>query len=512
MSVLLIENLTYSFNDKVLYKNANMKINKGEHVVLIGPNGAGKTTLLNLIAQKISPESGTISFMNNSKIGYLDQHQVVDNHLTIEQYLKSTFKNLYEKEQKIDEIYHQIAIDYDENLLNKALKLQDELNNNDFIIINKKINNLVVGLNIDKKLLHEKISDISSGQKAKVLLAKLLLSDSEFLLLDEPTNFLDVEQVNWLADFLKDFPRTYLIISHDQNFINKVAKIIYEIDNLGFHRYVGNFETYLELNDLRKKQYLTQYKMQQREIKKLETYVAKNIARKSTSKSAKSRQKVLDKMVVLNKPKELPIPHFNFKYRQPTLNVLFEGIDLKIGYHKSLISKSLNFVIKADEKWLIKGHNGVGKTTFLKTITSIINPISGKIINHNNEIRIGYFQENISEYGHLSPLQYLQVLNENLSQEAIRRILANFAIKGQLVEKSINLLSGGEQTKVQLSTLSIDFYHALILDEPTNHLDRESKESLLKAINEFPGTVLMTTHDSNIDQKWANKILDFENL
>lgn len=511
MSILSIENLTYAHNSKMLYQNATMKINKGEHIVLIGPNGCGKTTLLNLMIEKLHPDKGTITKASSTKIGYLDQHLEVDNNLTVDEYLKTTYQDLFAKEKMIDEIYEAMALDYQEAMLNKALKLQDELDNSNFVSINKKINNLVVGLNIDKNLLTEKLANISSGQKSKVLLAKLLLSDNNLLLLDEPTNFLDIEQVDWLANFLQSYPNAYLIISHDQNFINKVSKVIYEIDNFVFNRYVGGFDDYLELNDIRKKQYLSQYKMQQGEIKKLETYIAKNIARASTAKSAQSRKKKLDKMVVLNKPKEIPVPKFKFKYKQPVLNIIFEGEKLEIGYRKPL-THPLNFIIKADQKWLIKGHNGIGKTTFLKTLTSRIQPLGGKLINHLDKIKIGFFEQNIMEHGEITAVLYLRQLNPDLSENEIRSILASFSIKGELMMKPIKLLSGGEQTKVQLSALSIEPYHVLILDEPTNHLDNVSKTSLLQAINDFPGTVLMTTHDTNVDQTWANNLLDFEKL
>lgn len=511
MSVIFIENLTYSHNNKPLYEDITMQINKGEHIVLIGANGTGKTTLLNLIAKKLRPDKGSITIANSTKIGYLDQHLQVDNALTVDQYLKTTYQDLFAKEKMIDDIYQAMAVDYQEAMLTKALKLQDELDNSDFISINKKINNLITGLNIDKKLLHETLGNISSGQKNKVLLAKLLLSDNNFLLLDEPTNFLDIEQVSWLATFLQNYPHGYLIISHDQNFINQVAKIIYEINNFKLTRYVGNFDDYLELSELRKKQYLTDYKMQQTEIKNLETYIAKNIARASTAKSAQSRKKKLDKIVVLNKPKTIPIPKFKFQYKQPVLTVLFEGRNLEIGYGHAL-TKPLNFLIKASEKWLIKGHNGIGKTTFLKTLTATINPVSGELINHLDKIKVGHFEQNITEFGDLTAVQYLKFLNDALTEGEIRSTLANFTIKGPLMQQLIKSMSGGEQTKVQLAALSLTAYHALILDEPTNHLDHLSKEALLEAINNFPGTVLMTTHDTNVELTWANNLLDFEKL
>ncbi|MGL5268623.1 MAG: ABC-F family ATP-binding cassette domain-containing protein [Spiroplasma sp.] len=510
MSLVIIENLSYQTNNKKLYQNANLRINKGEHIVLIGSNGSGKTTLLNILNQDIKPDQGKITFFSHVKIGYLNQHLVVDNSLSVDQYLKTNYQELFDKETKMNNLYQAMVLDYQEKMLDQALKIQYELDIKGFNTINKTINNLITGLNIDRNLLDKNLASISGGQKSKILLAKLLLSNYDLLLLDEPTNFLDIEQINWLATFLQNYQQAFIVVSHDQKFINQIAKIIYEIDNLNFNRYVGNFEYYLSLKDTNKKQYEKQYKVQQQQIKKMQEFIAKNIAKASKAKSAQSRVKQLAKMDIMAKPQAVQLPpNFHFQSRKPPSNIIISVSNLIIGYQKPLINP-LSFTVKTGEKWLIKGGNGVGKTTLLQTIMNFIRPLNGKIIVANN-LSIGYFQQ-IINLKDLTPIQYLQELNDKLTDHEIKSLLASFAIKGGLMFQLIKTLSGGEQTKVQLAALSTKKYDLLIMDEPTNHLDSNAKIALDSAINKFSGAVILTTHDLNFNQEWANHILNFEKI
>ncbi len=506
MSILFIKELNHSTGSKSLYQKATMKINVGEHIALIGPNGSGKTTLLNIISGKVSADKIDLIFFPYVKMGYLDQHQLVDNNISALDYLKTAYKDLFLKEQMINELYHQLSLNYEEKILNKALKLQTELDNSDFYNVEKEINNLVIGLAIDKSSLAQKLSSLSGGQKSKILLAKLLLSKNDFLLLDEPTNFLDTQQVNWLASFLQTYPYAFLLISHDQAFVNKVAHIIYAIENFNLVRYVGNFDHYLELKQLNQRQYLMEYQGQQKKIDKLQTYVNKNIARKSTAKSAQSRKKQLEKMEIIAKPQKISKPNFNFKYRRSLTSVTLKVKDLTIGYTKPLIN-SLSFTIKEGEKWLVQGYNGIGKTTLLETLTGNIKPISG-IITIGDNVTIGYFKQ-FYNFPELSPIQYLKSLNPEIDDGEIRKILASFGIKRELAMQTLNKLSGGEQTKVRLAVLSLIPCSLLILDEPTNHLDDLAKDSLLEAITNYSGTVLLTSHDINFNTSWVDKTLNF---
>jgi len=509
MSIITMENLTHANGSKILYKNANFAINKGEHVALVGMNGVGKTTLLNIINQTVTADNINLTIHPRIKIGYLDQHQAVNLELTVLQYLRESYQILFAKEQQIEELYAKMAEDYSEELLNKALQIQDELTNQGFDTISKKIGRLVEGLGIDLQLLNKTLGNLSGGQRAKVLLAKLLLNEDDFLLLDEPTNFLDIEQINWLAKFLQSYPSAFLLVSHDRNFINMTCNIIFDIDNYTITRYVGNFEKFLEQKNLHLGQYESAYLNQKKLIDKLETYIAKNAARSATAKSAASRKKQLNKITILDKQHLAMPPKFHFKYYQTTTAVAIKAKNLEIGYDKPLI-EPLNFTIKTGSKWVIKGYNGIGKTTFLETLAGNIPLITGTVT-LGDRMKISYFHQT-EAMTEITPFNYLKELDLKLPDVEIRKLLANFGLKNNLVMKPMIHLSGGEQTKVRLAALALKPCNILILDEPTNHIDVLAKESLLNALQEFQGTVLLTTHDINFNNNWVDGILDFEQL
>ncbi|MBH8622598.1 MULTISPECIES: ABC-F family ATP-binding cassette domain-containing protein [Spiroplasma] len=509
MSLINIENLSHANGGKILYKNATVRINKGEHLALIGTNGTGKTTLLSIIYGKITPDEGMIDLQPKVKIAYLDQHQELDGSLTVDQFLKLTYQHLFDIEQRIYDIYEKMSANYDEDKLVKALKLQEHLDQNGFETIDKEIRSLVDELGIDPTRLDAKLSELSGGQRGKVILAKLLLSENDFLLLDEPTNFLDLEQVEWLAKFLQSYDKAFLVVSHDIDFINKVGKVIYAIENLTVNRYVGNYQQYLALSELKNEQYDKAQKGQERLIKKLETYVAKNKARASTAKSAQSRQKQIDKMEIIEKRHELTKPKFSFKYKRPASTIIVSAEKLEIGYQFPLI-QPLTFDIRDGEKCIVRGYNGIGKTTFLNTLAGNI-PSLGGTLKLGNGVVIAYFHQ-IEAIMDMTPIEYLKNLYPELEDGRIRSILANFGVKNTLMQNQMIKLSGGEQTKVRLSALSLEPCSLLILDEPTNHIDVLAKEALLEAIQAFEGTVLITTHDINFNVNWADKVLDFEKM
>lgn len=509
MSIITIENLTHGNGGKILYKNASLQVNKGEHVALVGMNGVGKTTLLNIINGTLSADNINLNIHPKIKIGYLDQHQEVNLELTVLQYLQESYQHLFVKEQQIEELYAKMTQEYTEEILNKAMKIQDELTNQCFDTISKKIGRLVDGLGINVQLLEQTLGSISGGQRAKVLLAKLLLNEDDFLLLDEPTNFLDIEQINWLAKFLQSYPSAFLLVSHDRNFINMTCNIIFDIDNCMITRYVGNFESFLEQKNLQNRQYESAYTNQKKLIDKLETYISKNAARASTAKSAESRRKQLAKMDVMDKQHIQVPPKFYFKYYKTTSSIAIQAEKLEIGYDKPLI-KPLTFTIRTGSKWVVKGYNGIGKTTFLQTLAGNIPIVSGNI-NLGDKLQVAYFHQN-EVISIVTPFNYLKELDIKLSDGEVRKILANFGLRSNLVMKPINLLSGGEQTKVRLAALALKPCNLLILDEPTNHIDVLAKESLLKALQNFEGTVLITTHDTNFNNSWIDGVLDFEQL
>ncbi|ATZ16067.1 ATPase subunit of ABC transporter with duplicated ATPase domains [Entomoplasma freundtii] len=509
MSLINIENLGHQNGGKILYREANMRVNKGEHVGLVGPNGTGKTTLLNLIAQKATPDHGTIELHPKAKIGYLDQHQDLDGSQTVEAYLKDTFQELYQLEAKINDVYEKMSVDYQESELTKALSWQEELSILGFYEIDKKIGNLVNGLGIDIGNLEKRLDQLSGGQRGKIILAKLLLKNDDFILLDEPTNFLDVAQVEWLAKFLQSYENAFLLVSHDVDFINKTVSIIYAVENQELNRYVGNYDKYLELSALKASQYESARQSQQEKIAKLKDYVARNAARASTARSAQSRQKQLDKMDVLQAHSKLVKPKMSFKYRRPGTAIIVDAKKLEIGYQIPLINP-LTFQLREGQKWIVKGHNGIGKTTFLNTIAGLLKPLNGEL-KIGNGVDIAYFHQ-VESFHEETPISYLMHLHPEMLEGEVRATIGKFGVKSELMMNPLKSLSGGEQTKVKLAALSLEPNSLLILDEPTNHIDVLAKEALLEAIQEFPGTVLITTHDSNFETQWADKVLNFEDF
>lgn len=509
MGLAFINNISHKNGDKKLYTETSMKINKGEHIALIGPNGAGKTTLLNIISGKILPDYGEVKIHPKIKIGYLYQHQEVDKEITVEQYLKQAFQELFDLEERMNKIYEDMAIEYKEDDLVKALKYQDILNLNDFETIDKRIGNLVEGLGIGLDKLPMKMGDLSGGQRGKTILAKLLLSGDDFLLLDEPTNFLDIQQVEWLARFLQNYEKAFVMVSHDNDFINKTCNIIYALDNFKLTRFVGNYDKYVEEMTMLREQYDKAFIAQQREIKRLETFVAKNKARASTAKSAQSRQKVLEKMDKIEQRRDLTKPNFKFNYKRPSSSVIMKAKDLVIGYDKPLLHK-LNFEIREGEKCIISGKNGVGKTTFLKTASTEIKPYDGVVeLGHN--VHYAYFKQ-IEDVKGISPIQYLMDKFPDITESEARAKIGQFGVKNSLMMQEMQKLSGGEQTRVRLAALSLVPCSLLVLDEPTNHIDVLAKEALLEAIQEFNGTVLLTTHDINFSTNWADRVINFDEL
>lgn len=509
MGLASLQNITHKNGDKLLYQDTNIKVNKGEHIALIGPNGAGKTTLLNIIAKKIIPDHGTVEIHQKTKVGYLDQHQEVEKETTVDGYLKEAFRELYDLEARMNKIYEDMAIEYKEDELVKALKYQDILNHNDFDTIDKKIGNLVDGLGIGIDKLDKKMGELSGGQRGKVILAKLLLSDDDFLLLDEPTNFLDIQQVEWLAKFLQNYEKAFVMVSHDNEFINKTCGIIYALENKKLTRFVGNYDKYLADAQMLREQYDKAFSAQQKEIKKLETYVAKNKARASTAKSAQSRQKVLEKMDVIEVRRDLTKPKFNFSYKRPASAVVLEAKDLVIGYDAPLLH-ALNFSLREGEKCIISGRNGIGKTTFLKTISTEISAYEGAV-ELGNGVSVAYFKQ-IEDVAGISPVQYLLNKFPEITESEARAKIGQFGVKNALMMQPMERLSGGEQTRVRLAALSLVPCSLLVLDEPTNHIDVLAKEALLEAIQDFNGTVLLTTHDINFSTMWADRVIDFETL
>lgn len=509
MSVLEIEQLRFSYKDKELFNDLSVRIFDKEHIGIVGANGVGKTTLMKLIAGQLIPDSGKIIWDSNKSFSYLDQHLEVHTDQTIEEYLYSVYNPLFIKENQMNDLYASLSSanekDYDK-ILNKAYNIQEQLEQSKFYEIKSRIGNIINGLGIqmeDNRLL----KDLSSGQKAKVFLGKMLLEEKDIILLDEPTNFLDLQHVEWLSKFLINFKNTFLVISHNPEFLNTCCDVILALENKKITKYKGNYDQYLKQREMNMEAYQKEYEKQQKEIKRTEEFIQKNIVRASTTKQAQSRRKVLEKMVKLEKPEKEKKVYFQFDFTKSFNVSAIEIKHLNIGYTYPIL-KNINLKFEFGNKYLIYGKNGVGKSTFLKTILGIIPSLGGniKLAPYNNILY--YSQEEIIP--DITAVEYVRNKYPKMDDTAIRTLLAKYAITGDLTIKLMKQLSGGEVTKVRFALLSLTSSNLLILDEPTNHLDKVAKESLLQAIEKYPGTVILVSHEKEFYQKLKMKEIKFE--
>ena len=479
--MLEVKDLRFSYGEKELFNNVTFKINHDEHVGLVGANGTGKSTLMNLIAHRLIPDSGEIIWDKKITFSYLDQYLKVQNDITIRSYLYTVYEDLFEKEDQMNSLYDSLASaeekDYDK-ILNKAYNLQNYLEENDFYMIKSKIGNVINGLGID---VNDKrtLAELSGGQRIKVFLGKMLLEEKDVLLLDEPTNFLDASHIAWLAKFLNEYQKAFIIISHDHNFLNQVTNTILSLENKEITKYKGNYDAYLKQKGLQLDTYQKAYEKQQKYIKKTEEFIKKNIARSSTTKRAQSRQKVLNKLVRLDKPQVERKVYFDFKFTKSFQTKPLITKDLAIGYDH-IILDNINIKLEFGKKYIIVGKNGVGKTTFIKTILGALPPLEGSFeLSQYNDI--SYYEQEI-DLQEVSAIQFFRNDYPLLTDGEIRNILARYGIVGELATKNMNLLSGGEVAKVRFAKLSLEKSNLLILDEPTNHLDKVAKRSLLNAL------------------------------
>ena len=509
MSVLEIEKLRFSYKDKELFNDLETRIFDNEHIGIVGLNGVGKTTFMKLIAGKLIPDSGTITWDSNKSFSYLDQHLEVTTNVTIEEYLYTVYTPLFQKENEMNDLYNSLA-EVDESkydkILNKAYNIQEYLEQNGFYEIKSRIGNIINGLGIQIES-NRLLKDLSSGQRAKVFLGKMLLEEKDVLLLDEPTNFLDIQHVEWLSKFLVNYKNTFLVISHNFDFLNSCCNVILALENKKLTKYKGNYDQYIKMRDMNMETYQKEYEKQQKEIKRTEEFIQKNIVRASTTKQAQSRRKQLEKMVILEKPEKEKKVHFDFEFTKSFNVCSLETKHLNIGYDHPIL-KNINLKFEFGQKYLIYGKNGVGKSTFLKTILGIIPPLGGniKMAPYNNILY--YAQE--EKIPNITAVEYVREFYPKMEDTEIRTLLAKYAVTGDLTIKPMTQLSGGEVTKVRFALLSLTSSNLLILDEPTNHLDRSAKESLFKAIEKYPGTVILVSHEKEFYQKLKMKEIKFE--
>jgi ATPase subunit of ABC transporter with duplicated ATPase domains len=377
MSLLDVKNLSYSIKNKQLYNNCSFDLLNNEKMGIVGQNGAGKSTLMNILIHKVEPDQGEVIFAKNLKIGYLDQHVEIEKDITIFEYLKLAFKDLYATEEKLNNLYASMGESADDKLNDKIEELQNKLIYENFYEVEPLILKTAAGLGVNKIGMDKMLSQISGGQRAKVILTKLLLEKPDLLLLDEPTNFLDREHVVWLQEYLKKLTTSYIIISHDFDFLNYVTNCIIDIEFSKIKKYTGSFNQFLKEKESNRETYIQQFESQKKVISHLQEYYDKNHARASTAKSAQSKLKQLEKIDKISPPQSTLKPTFTLKPASTPAGLMLLTKKLTIGYTKPLIS-NIDLEINAKDKLVLIGFNGLGKSTMVKTLLGIIPKISGE--------------------------------------------------------------------------------------------------------------------------------------
>lgn len=509
MSILNVEHLTHGFGDRAIFNDVSFRLLKGEHIGLVGANGEGKSTFMSIVTGKMLPDEGKVEWSKNVHAGYLDQHAVLEKGMTIRQALKSAFNPLLQKEQRMNEICDMLGT-ADEEEMNALMEelgtIQDELTLHDFYTIDAKVEEVARALGLLDLGLDRDVTDLSGGQRTKVLLAKLLLEKPDILLLDEPTNYLDEQHIEWLKRYLNDYESAFILISHDIPFLNSVINLIYHMENQELNRYVGDYDHFMEVYEMKKAQLQAAYNKQQQEINELKDFVARNKARVATRNMAMSRQKKLDKMDVIELAREKPKPEFNFKSARASGKVIFETTDLVIGYDSPL-SKPINLRMERGEKIALTGANGIGKTTLLKSILGLIEPYSGRVV-LGDYLYKGYFEQEMSGDMTNTCIEEIWESFPSMTQYEVRSALAKCGLTTKHIESQVRVLSGGEQAKVRLCKIINTETNILLLDEPTNHLDVDAKEELKRALKAYKGSILLICHEPEFYRDIVTKTID----
>lgn len=509
MSILNVEHLSHGFGDRAIFQDVSFRLLKGEHIGLVGANGEGKSTFMNIITGKLQPDEGKVEWSKRVRVGYLDQHSVLEKGMTIRDVLKSAFAFLFEMEEQMNQICDRMG-EVGEDEMNAMMEelgtIQDLLMAHDFYVIDAKVEEVARALGLNEIGLEKDVTDLSGGQRTKVLLGKLLLEKPDILLLDEPTNYLDVQHIEWLKRYLQEYENAFILISHDIPFLNSVINLIYHMENQHLDRYVGDYDKFQEVYAVKKAQLESAYKRQQQEIAELEDFVARNKARVSTRNMAMSRQKKLDKMDVIELAREKPKPEFHFLTSRTPGKLIFETKDLVIGYDEPL-SRPLNLTMQRGEKVVLSGANGIGKTTLLKSILGLIPSLSGSV-ELGDYLSIGYFEQEMAPGNTTTCIEEIWKEFPAYTQYQVRSALAKCGLTTDHIESQVRVLSGGEQAKVRLCKLINRETNVLLLDEPTNHLDVVAKEELKRALKEYKGSILLICHEPEFYSGLATTVWD----
>lgn len=519
--LLNVEHLYKYFNGQALLKDINFTVEDREAVGLIGINGCGKSTLLNIITgsegyDKTPEGLGSVNIAGKASIGFLRQNSGLNSELTIGEEMKNAFAPLLETLDKMKVLEKKMADGRDiDSISHEYAELSSYFEARDGYRIDVKIKQVLNGMGFGSTPTDRVISTLSGGEKTRLALAKLLLEEPNLLILDEPTNHLDFETLMWLEDYLKGYKGAIIIVSHDRYFLNKVCTRICEIEQGRLTSYRGDYSSYLVQKKMNSERQLKEYEAQQKEIAKLEDYVAKNLVRASTSKMAKSRQHMLDRIERIDKPLMYSKPpKIKLEYDiEPTKDIV-RVVDCPLvvgeGADKKELIKSLTMNVRRGEHVAIIGANGIGKTSILKLIQGII-PHEGGNISWGGNVKISYFeQEHAILDPHKTVLEEIMDRYPRLSEQQARSVLGAVLLTGENVFKPISVLSGGERAKLCFAIMALNRGNVLVLDEPTNHLDLSTKEVLEDALAEFGGTIILVSHDRYLLNKVASRIIEIK--
>lgn len=519
--LLNVEHLYKYFNGQALLKDINFTVEDREAVGLIGINGCGKSTLLNIITgsegyDKTPEGLGSVNIAGKASIGFLRQNSGLNSELTIGEEMKNAFAPLLETLDKMKVLEKKMADGGDiDSISHEYAELSSYFEARDGYRIDVKIKQVLNGMGFGSTPTDRVISTLSGGEKTRLALAKLLLEEPNLLILDEPTNHLDFETLMWLEDYLKGYKGAIIIVSHDRYFLNKVCTRICEIEQGRLTSYRGDYSSYLVQKKMNSERQLKEYEAQQKEIAKLEDYVAKNLVRASTSKMAKSRQHMLDRIERIDKPlMYTKPPKIKLEYDIEPTKEIVRVVDCPLvvgeGADKKELIKSLTMNVRRGEHVAIIGANGIGKTSILKLIQGII-PHEGWNISWGGNVKISYFeQEHAILDPHKTMLEEIMDRYPRLSEQQARSVLGAVLLTGENVFKPISVLSGGERAKLCFAIMALNRGNVLVLDEPTNHLDLSTKEVLEDALAEFGGTIILVSHDRYLLNKVASRIIEIK--
>lgn len=508
MIIAQAQDLEQRFGGNIIFSNISFSVPDNARIGLVGPNGAGKTTLLKIMTGQQEPTSGQFTINKGLKVGYIAQENGLDEDKTIWDEMLTVFNDLIEKNKKITKMQEQIA-DHpeDEDLLKRYDQLAYDFEQEGGFTYQAEIKSILNGFNFKENTWNKVIGTLSGGEKTRLAFVKLLLQKPPVLLLDEPTNYLDLDTLDWLEAFLKNYQGAIITVSHDQYFLDHLANQIFELNFGKLTTFKGNYSQYVKERELMDSQQEAAYEKQQEKIKKEEEFIQKNLVRASTTKRAQSRRKVLDKMERIKPPKHKQKVRINFTSERPSGKEVLIAKDLTIGYPDKVMVSDIDFQVNKNDRVAIIGPNGIGKSTLLKTIMKRLEPKGGSI-KYGASLDIGYYDQELQS---LDPsktvLDTIWDRHKTMPEKDVRSILASFLFTAKDIDKTVGQLSGGQKARLTLTVLSLEKDNFLLMDEPTNHLDIEAKEVLEEALDNYDGTLLFVSHDRYFINELANKII-----